>query len=342
MVRRASASRRPVELDLAVDLGSVEDRPLDDRPGRTSAIPCLTAVMFVIAPPIPTSASGAGARRAATRSAAIAASASSQRLVVDRPVEAEPLGEPDRPDRDAELLLDAAGVAERELRAAAAGVEDVDPTLDRAEAGPDGEIGEPAFLLAGDHLDADAGPLLDPERRRRAFAAGAAPPCRPRRSPARLLAAPPRPCRDRVARPVERRGLDLAARVEPLAQPRDLGPVDDGSPGAVRGALADVELHRVRSDIDHRVARRDAVEQRDQARRVARVQVVRRGRATRRPPRPRPHPSTRPRSSRRSGRPRRAPTARPCSRRPCTGPALVDRNDRCARSAASSLQTPPA
>src|SRR6185436_2008679 len=37
------------------------------------------------------------------------------------------------------------------------------------------------------------------------------------------------------------------------AQARDLGAVDERPPPAVGEALADVELHRVRADVDHRV-----------------------------------------------------------------------------------------
>jgi hypothetical protein len=41
-----------------------------------------------------------------------------------------------------------------------------------------------------------------------------------------------------------------------LAEPSDVRAIDDRPPPAVRGALADVELDRVRADVDHRVAPR--------------------------------------------------------------------------------------
>ena len=45
--------------------------------------------------------------------------------------------------------------------------------------------------------------------------------------------------------------FELAAPVEPLAEPRHLGPVDDRPPLAVLAPLADHELDRVGADVDH-------------------------------------------------------------------------------------------
>jgi hypothetical protein len=54
----------PVQLDLAVELGSVEDGAADDV-GSYGSSACLTAAMLVTAPPMPTTASVAPGRRAA-------------------------------------------------------------------------------------------------------------------------------------------------------------------------------------------------------------------------------------------------------------------------------------
>ena len=69
-------------------------------------------------------------------------------------------------------------------------------------------------------------------------------------------------------------GATVPPSAEPLAHPRDLGPVRDRSPRAVGQALADVEFDRVRPDVDHRVARRPAGQQRRETDRIARVDVA--------------------------------------------------------------------
>ena len=66
---------RAVQLDLAVDLGEVEDACPARHRDRTSSETCFTAAMLVIAPPIATSTSGAGRPSIRDRSAAMAASA---------------------------------------------------------------------------------------------------------------------------------------------------------------------------------------------------------------------------------------------------------------------------
>ena len=69
-------------------------------------------------------------------------------------------------------------------------------------------------------------------------------------------------------------GATVPPLLEPLAHPGDLRSVRDRSPRAVVEALADVELHRVRPDIDHRVTRGPAAKQRGETDRVARVDVA--------------------------------------------------------------------
>ncbi len=61
--------------------------------------------------------------------------------------------------------------------------------------------------------------------------------------------------------------------VEVLAETRHLGAVDDGPPPPAGVALADVELDRVRPDIDHRIARRPISNECRKAPRVAGVDV---------------------------------------------------------------------
>ena len=174
------------------------------------------------------------------------------RLLRHGAVEPESLGEARSADVDAELLLDPAGRAERELRAPAAGVEDDERPAGDAEARGRGDVGEPGLLLAGDHLDLDAAPLADGVhelgRVRRDSHSG-------RADGGDLLDTVllglGRHARDRLGRARDRLLAEAAGVVEALAEPRDLGAVGDGPPGAVRLELADVELHRVGPDVDH-------------------------------------------------------------------------------------------
>ena len=165
---------------------------------------------------------------------------------------------PTRADVQAEPLVDVLSVTERELRAAAAGVEHDEraPTAD-PEPGGRGEVGETALLLAGDHLDLDAGAL--PHGVEEACAVGRAAQSGRSDRRDRLGALTAGFCghrRDRLDRALHRPRLEQARVVEPFAEARDLGAVDDRAPLAVRGTLADVELDRVRTDIDDRVAPR--------------------------------------------------------------------------------------
>ncbi len=95
-----------------------------------------------------------------------------------------------------------------------------------------------------------------------------------RRNPAvptaAIASAPSRPASaghrgDRLDRALHRLGLERARLVEPFAEARDVGAIDDRAPLAVRGPLADVELDRVRTDIDDRVAPRAEAGERLQA-----------------------------------------------------------------------------
>ena len=63
---------------------------------------------------------------------------------------------------------------------------------------------------------------------------------------------------DRVDRPPDRLLAEPPGLVDPLAEPGHLGAVDHRPPLAVVEPLADVELDRVRADVDCRVAARHA------------------------------------------------------------------------------------
>ena len=225
------------------------------RRGRRCASPCFTAAMFVTAPPMPTTSVG---RRAAARRPSSLRSPCAPReyRLGDGAREPEPLGEAHRADVDAEPLVDPDAVAERELRAAAAGVEDDERAVAQRQRGAHRQVGEAALLLAGDDLDADAAAL---PRSRRA-------PRRVRRDP--QPGGPDRrdrhgTCRrgllghagDRLHGARDRLGRDRARLLEALAEPRDLGAIGDRRHVPSALALADVELDRVRADVDDRVPR---------------------------------------------------------------------------------------
>ena len=192
------------------------------------------------------------------------------------PTEAELLRVPHGAHVHAEALVDAVALPEGELGAAATGVEHRQRALGQPDACLDGEVGEAALLLAGDHLDPDAGPGCDGLDHgipvaRDPQAGGSHRGDRER--PVRLRLGDH--AGDRVRG--TRHGLvrDLAALLQALAEPGDLGPIDDGPPGAVSGTLAHVELDGVGAGVDHRIARRRPGEQPGQALAVRRVDVVR-------------------------------------------------------------------
>ena len=227
--RRAGA----VELDLPVDLGAVEHRALDDLRvvGRERV---LTAARFVTRRPSRRGRPAPGGRRARARSAR-SRRAPRRARPRRRPVEAEALGEPHRADVDAEPLVDTVAVAERELGAAAAGVED-DERARRPGRAPESPRGRRA----------GPPPRRRSPRSRRRCAPG------PRRGTRRRCGRDPQPGRahgrDRPT-PFRRASSAIAAiasivrsigpassrpSLEPLAEPRDLGAVDDRPPRAVR------------------------------------------------------------------------------------------------------------
>ena len=258
-----------------------------------------------------------------------------QRLVGDGAVEAEALGEARRADVEAEALVDLLPVAERELRAAAAGVEDDERAAAEPQPGLDGEVGEPRLLLAADHLDLDAGALAHGVDEHGAVGRDAAArPCRRPRSPRPRCAGLVGHRRDRVDGPLDRLVRERAGLVEAFAEPGDLGAVDDRRPLAVGLPLADVELDRVRADVDDREAPRSEPDERLEPAGHAHVPpraeaelADRRDHASRDPP-------TRPRSfgallARCESR--RPP---PCSRRRCSGRAACARRPQAGRRSA--------
>ena len=71
-------------------------------------------------------------------------------------VEVELLGQPHGAEIEAELAVHASPVAEGELGATAAGVEDDQIGIGQAEPRLHRQVGDPALVLAADHLDRDA------------------------------------------------------------------------------------------------------------------------------------------------------------------------------------------
>ena len=173
------------------------------------------------------------------------------------PVEAVTLREPDRADVQAEGLVDAVPVADRELRAAAAGVEDDERAVSGVQRRDRPGVGQPGFVLTGDHLDLDPGLLAhgideggavggDPQSRRPDG-----------RDLLDVLSASLRDhSGDRRRGPRDRAVAEPPGRMEVLAKSRDLGTVHDRPPRTIRSALLDPELDRVRADVDHGVAPR--------------------------------------------------------------------------------------
>ena len=251
--RRSSASRRAVELDLAVDLGAVEHRALDDV--RVVGLePVLDGGEVRDRAAHPDERVGRRPAVETVEAAAIARARGCERLVGDGPVEPEALGEPRRSDVHAELLVDPLAVAEGELRAAAARIEDGERAAPRGRARPRREVGEPRLLLAGDHLDLDAAARPDGVDELGAVRRDPQPGRPDRRD--RLDAR-----RARASSTIAGDRLDACARSAPAAaRPSSSSP----SPrrvtsarsttvchDAVRAPLADVELDRVRADVDH-------------------------------------------------------------------------------------------
>src|SRR5262245_40760992 len=176
----------------------------------------------------------------------------------DHASETKALRVPDGADVQAEALVYHRPVSERELGAASARVEDHQRTIAETEAGAGGEIGQTALLFARDDLDPDTRSALDLGNERVAVSG------RPQAHRANR-----RDRRDAVTlrfrghtgnrrhRPFHGVPADLPCLRKPLPDPGHLSAVHDCPPHAVRILLADVELHRVRADVDDRVARHD-------------------------------------------------------------------------------------
>ena len=97
-----------------------------------------------------------------------------------------------------------------------------------------------------------------PQRSRTASTSSAEFPARriPAVATAAISAAPAPPglldhADDGIRGPPQRLRLERPGVLQPLAEPRDLGPVGHRLPAAVRTALADVELDGVGADVDH-------------------------------------------------------------------------------------------
>ena len=75
--------------------------------------------------------------------------------------------------------------------------------------------------------------------------------------------------------PLQRLTADRAALDQPLAEARELGPVDQHPPAAFRRSLGDVELDGVRTAVDDGVALGYAVDDARKAHRIRGVHVVR-------------------------------------------------------------------
>ena len=177
-----------------------------------------------------------------------------------------------RPDVDAEPVVDPVAVTERELRAPAAGLEDDERAVDRAEAGDRGEVREPRLLLAVDHLDLDAAALAHSGHE----LVGVVGRTHPRGARGDDFVHPVRTglvdhLRDRVGRPPDRFGIEPVRRRQPLAEACHLGPVDEVSPRSVRRSFAEDELHRVRPHVDHGMSAHAEPEEQGEAAREADV-----------------------------------------------------------------------
>ena len=188
--------------------------------------------------------------------------------------ESEALRVAHRADVHAEPLVDRAVVAERQLRAAAARVEHRERPVRGLKPGADRLEREAALLLAGDHLDLDAGPLGDrPEDRvpvaRHPQAGRADGGDRQDVEGPGLLGHP----LDGRHGPLEGGGADGPGRFDPLAQPRQLGSVDEGAPAIVR-ALGDMELDGVGAAVEHGVALGCARQDAGETRGVGGIEVV--------------------------------------------------------------------
>ena len=169
IARRAVGVTRSIQLDLAIDLGPIEDGALDD-------VRVVDGERVLHGRDVgdgPAHRHEGVGRRAAVDAGQIAGDRRTSLVEDGRRDDA---GQPEAlrvlhgPDRDAELLVDVAAATEGELRAAAAGVEHGQAGIGRHEPGLHGQEGEPALLLAGELLDGQAG--AGPDRREDGIAIG--------------------------------------------------------------------------------------------------------------------------------------------------------------------------
>ena len=251
------------------------------RRGRRSRAPCLTAARFVTAPPMPTKSSGVGRPSSRASSAAIASNAAASVSSETAPSRPKRSVKRDGADVEAEPLVDVLAVTERELRAAAAGVEDDE----RARADP-----EPGRSRRGRR----AGP---PPRRRSPRSRRRSAPARRRGSSAllgasRSPAVPTAAIASAPSRPASATIAAIASTVRSIGSASSRPASSSPSPRRVTSArstivrhspsgraLADVELDRVRADVDDRVAPRAEAGERLQAASEAHVAPASRGRA---------------------------------------------------------------
>ena len=175
-----------------------------------------------------------------------------ERASSDDAVEAEVLGEAHRADIHAEALGHVARIAERELRAAAAGVED-DQRAARLQTRRGGQIGQPGLLVAGDDLDGDAAASLHGRDelggvRCDAQAGRTDGGDRLRPGARRVLGH----ARDRLGRARHGRRSQPSGPLEVLAEARHLGTIGERLPRPVGGVLGEQELDGVGADVDDR------------------------------------------------------------------------------------------
>ena len=158
--RRAFGGHGSIQLDLPVHFGAVDDRslhPVGIVPGHPvhhrREIGHRTA-----------HADKGLRRRGAVDGREIGGDGSHRPAEVlqrDGLVEVKRLGVSHRADVQAELAIDARSLAERELTASSAGVEDHERPVGQPQPRLHGEVGDPALVRAGDDLDRHPAALLD-------------------------------------------------------------------------------------------------------------------------------------------------------------------------------------
>ena len=150
---------RPVELDLPIDLVAIEDGALHDvRVIRGHAVAHGCHVRERSTHP-----DQRVRRRPAVEPSQVGRDRGEclgKHIGRDRSIQAESLGVANRPDVDAEALLDAGVGTERELAAAATGVEHDERALREADPLNHGKIRQATLLLAGHHFAANPGSFV--------------------------------------------------------------------------------------------------------------------------------------------------------------------------------------